>query len=129
MVAAVVGRRHLRAAPAPTPQELQRELGLAQQRVAHAIAALVAAGVLAESGDDRRLLPARDLSTLSVAELWRIARGHWPQPSGNEPMGAEVARLMRGIEEREGEREQVSVRDWLLGLSGFCVFVCWGSLV
>jgi membrane protein len=115
MIVALVGRRFLRGEEPLTAVELQQELVLPGAHLDHALGELIAAGVLAESGPERRLLPLHDLSTLTVAELWRHTRGAWPavaQPSVTAP---DVEVLIRGLESGDGEAANRSVRDWLLG--------------
>jgi membrane protein len=115
-VLAVVGRRFLHAQPAPTRRDVQRDLGLPDQMVERAVAILIANGILAESGDQNRLLPARDLETLTIAELWRKVRGDWPMVLESGPLAASVQQLLRGLEQRDDEWMRRNVRDWLTTL-------------
>ena len=111
-VVAIAGRRFLRAEPAPTRRDLQRELGVPDFYVERAVAALIANGILIQSGEG--LFPACDLAALTIAELWRRVRGDWPQQFASGLLALKVQQLLQSLERREDGWEQRSVRDWLL---------------
>jgi membrane protein len=114
MILAVVGRRFLRGEEPVTVPQLQRELGLPDTHLEHALDELMAAGVVAEAGAERRLLPVHDLSTLTVAELWRHTRGAWPATARQLVATPNVEALIRGLESGDKDAASRSVRDWLL---------------
>lgn len=115
-IVAIIGLRFLKAQPAADRRELQCELGLPQPFIDRAVRALVVGGILAETGSDNRLLPARDLASVTLAEVWRQVRGDWPTPAGNAALASRIEALLRGLEKRDDAWEQRSLRDWLLEL-------------
>lgn len=103
---ALVVRRYLADKPPMDANQLAMELDVKAAEVDRALAPLVAAEVLVCAAPRRLIVPARDPGGLSVAELWRRARGPRPSTPGDGP--AEV--FIRGVETRLPE--EPSVRDW-----------------
>jgi hypothetical protein len=58
-------------------------------------------------------LPARDLATLSVHDLWLRSRGDMPPPARTIPHAENLATLIRGFEDGIAEGRKETVREWL----------------
>lgn len=116
MVMSLTGRRFLEGRPPLTQEELAHELGTAPERVAFAVETLITAGFLTETGQSRtKLIPARDLESVSLGALWQAIRGGTPsQLHGQPPYGNRVVALIEDAESRFMERHsQTSLRQWL----------------
>ncbi len=70
-----VGRRFHQGAPPATPEDLAGELGLPLGEVERVLECLFRAGLLAAPDLQRRLMPARSLSNILVAEVVEAVQG------------------------------------------------------
>jgi membrane protein len=113
LIAAEICDRFLRAQPLPTREELHRTLGIPLEHVERAVCELVAEGVLAESGPEQRLLPARDPSTLTLGDLWLRARGELPPWGRSTPFAQRAESLLLAIENCARNGSPQTLRDWL----------------
>lgn len=111
-VMAMVGRRFLGGEPPVTVDQLQRELAAVPEHVERIVAVLLHHGVLAESGDNRALLPRRDLDSLTVAQLWQLLREgvNGPARGASPETLALVESAESGFAQASGRQ---SVRAWL----------------
>lgn len=115
MVMGTTGRRFLEGKPAMAQEDLARELGAAPEHVARAVDTLIARGFLIESGRQRtQLIPARDLESATVGDLWRAVRAGQSDLRPHGAMGQEIAGF---IDQAERDFSQgpgrMSLRDWL----------------
>lgn len=115
-VVALVGRRFLAGAPPVTVDQLHAEIGAIPEHIDRAVDTLLHHGVLAESSKDgRELLPARDLDSLTVAQLWQLLReGYDGRPRARDGLAREVEALLEvaesGFAATQGAK---TVREWL----------------
>ncbi|MBI3171315.1 MAG: YihY/virulence factor BrkB family protein, partial [Hydrocarboniphaga effusa] len=121
-IMAMVGRRYLAGAPGLTLDDLRRSQPGAPEHVDRVVEILQHNGLLAEvagmsDSGSQQLLPARDLGTLSVAELWRHLRRGFDDAEKNALRGElsrEVRELLDAAESGfAGSAGRQSVRDWL----------------
>ncbi|HEX7381002.1 MAG TPA: YihY/virulence factor BrkB family protein [Nevskiaceae bacterium] len=85
---ALVVRRYLAGEPPMDASQLAVELDVKAAAIERALAPLVAAEVLVCVAPRRQFVPARDPAGLSVAELWRSARGAQPPVAAAGPAEA-----------------------------------------
>lgn len=126
-IMAVIGRRFLAGEPGYTLDELRRSQPGAPEHVDRVVEILLHNGLLAEvtgpgTSGVRTLLPARDLGTLSVAELWQSIRHGFDADSkgrARNEIAAEVQELLQtaeaGFSKSAGKQ---SVREWLTQKTG-----------
>lgn len=115
MIMGMAGKRFIEAQPALAPEEFARELGAAPEHIARAVETLISRGFLTEAGRLRtQLVPARDLDSVTVGELWRAVRAGDSELRPHAALGYQVVRLLD-----EGERHfmeqsgNISLREWL----------------
>ncbi len=113
LIAAEAGSRFIQAQPAPTREELHAALGIPLEYIERAASELIADGVLAESGVDRRLLPARDPATLTLGDLWLRTRGEWPSWARSTVFAERIEKLILDVEARARGGADETLRDWL----------------
>lgn len=121
-IMAAIGRAYLAGKPGPTLDDLRRSRPGAPEHVDRVVEILERNGLLAEvaGGPDAKsqpLLPARDLGTLTVAELWQIIRRGFDGLSAapeEDAMPPEVEQLVKAAESGFAQSSgQQSVREWL----------------
>ena len=115
MIMGTTGRRFLEGKPPLAQEELARELGAAPEHVALAVETLITSGFLTEAGRLRtQLVPARDLGSVTLGELWCAIRAGNVQPHPHHALGREVIQFIdqaeTGFSESHG---RLSLRDWL----------------
>ena len=111
-----VAQRHLAGAAAPTRGMLARLLLTPADRVDPIIDRLIAAGVLAETGDQSpRILPARAPESLSLGELWQILRsGEDQDTTSASSLTAAYSAVSSAETAFTQDAGRISLRDWLL---------------
>lgn len=115
MIMGTAGRRFMAGQPALAQEDLARELGAEPEHVARAVDTLIGRGFLTESGQQRtQLIPARDLDSVTLGELWRAIRSGSAELRPQDALGREVAQLIdaaeSGFVDAQGGR---TLRDWL----------------
>ncbi|MDP9143474.1 MAG: YihY/virulence factor BrkB family protein, partial [Actinomycetota bacterium] len=115
MIMGTTGRRFLEGKPPLAQEDIARELGAAPEHVALAVETLIARGFLTEAGRIRtQLVPARDLESVTLGELWCAIRAGNAEPHPRETLGREVIQFIdqaeTGVSETHG---RLSLRDWL----------------
>jgi membrane protein len=113
-VMTAVGGRFLGGAPPLGFDELQRELVAVPERLQQVVAALVRCRVLAESQPGGKLLPARDLGSYSLGQLWLWSRGDMPEAAAKDGPDQRALDLLAGFEAPADSAKQ-TLRDWLAG--------------
>ncbi|TDU24227.1 tRNA-processing RNAse BN [Panacagrimonas perspica] len=115
MIMGTAGQRFIEGKPAVAQEDLVRELGAAPEHVARAVDTLIARGFLTESGRLRtQLIPARDLESATLGDLWRAIRAGTSELKPQQELGREIVELLddaeRGFVESKG---RTSLREWL----------------
>lgn len=115
MIMGITGRRFIEGQPGLAQEDIARDLGAAPEHVARAVDTLIERGFLTEAGRLRtQLVPARDLDSVTLGELWRAIRAGSSDLRPHDALGVEVAQLIEraelGFVETQG---QVSLREWL----------------
>ena len=115
LIMAKAGQRFIDGKPGLTQEEFARDLGAPTEHVARAIETLITHGFLTEAGRSRtQLVPARDLDSLTVGDLWRSVRSDSGQIQPSDAMGRQVLGMIDGAETRFAEHNgKLSLRDWL----------------
>lgn len=93
--------------------ELLRRLAVAPEHLERTVGCLVRRQVLAEAAPDRRLLPARDLGSYSVNQLWLWSRGELPESPAHNAGDRQALAMLTAFEERAAAQDSPSLRDWL----------------
>ena len=110
---ALVGRRFL-AGEAPLGfEELRRQLAVPGEHLERTVKGLLLCEVLAEVQPGRKLLPARDLESYNVTQLWLWSRGEMPDSPAHGAQDRQVLAYMRELESRASGKPAPSLRDWL----------------
>ncbi|HZR38183.1 MAG TPA: YihY/virulence factor BrkB family protein [Nevskia sp.] len=110
---AVVGGRFLAGQPPLAFEDLRCRLAVPAEHLERTAAGLVRLGVLAESQPGRRLLPARDLGSYTVAELWLWSRGELPESPLHDAADRQALALLSGFERQAAGPAAPSLREWL----------------
>lgn len=115
MIMGTTGRRFIEGKPGMAQEDLARELGAAPEHVARAVDTLITRGFLTEAGRLRTLLiPARDLESATLGELWRAIRAGNSELRPLGRLGHEIVELIdeaeRGFVEAQG---RTTLREWL----------------
>ncbi len=117
-IIAVIGRRYMAGEPGLNLDDLRRSQPGAPEHVDRVVEILLHHGLLAETGSEpRQLLPARDLGTLTVAELWQQIRRGFDGVERNAVRGELSREVLHLLETAESgfakSAGKQSVRDWL----------------
>ena len=115
-VVALVGRRFIDGQPPPTQEELRRTLPGIPEHVDRVVEILLYQGVLAVSGPTGdQLLPARDLESLTLGELWqKLRRGLDGTLRARDAVSVDVHELLDHAEAAFAkEAGRKTVREWL----------------
>lgn len=115
MIMGMAGQRFIEGQPALAQEEFARDLGAAPEHVARAVETLITRGFLTEAGQTRtQLVPARDLESFTLGELWRAVRAGASEPRPHAPLGHQVLQLLDEGERRFVEQSgSITLRDWL----------------
>jgi membrane protein len=115
---ALVGRRFLAGEPPLGFEELRRLMAVPAEHLERAVAGLLLRQVLAEVQPERRLLPARDLGSYNLIQLWLWSRGKTPDPATADAADRQVLAFIGQLESRLSGGPAPSVREWLRDLDG-----------
>lgn len=109
VVFALVARRYLAGQAPWNAAQLPSRLAVGQQELQEALNLLLDGRLLAESLPRHDLLPARDLSAVNVADVWRCARGDAGGRLGpdSELADAFITRAEAAVD------DGLTVREWL----------------
>lgn len=107
---ALVCRAFRDADPAPTLEQLARQMLVPEPSLRRALAPLIAAGSLVQAGVAGGYLPGHDLDQLKVGTLWLQARGEFSVPSDGEVAASYITRA-----EAQACMDPTTVRQWLDG--------------
>lgn len=111
---ALVGRRFLDGEPPLAFEELRRQLAVPSQHLERTISGLLLREVVAEVQPGRKLLPARDLDSYSVTQLWLWSRGDAPESPAHQELDRQVLAAIGELESRAVSGQPgPSLRDWL----------------
>ena len=115
LIMGTAGRRFMDGQPALTQEDMARDLGATPDHVARAVETLIERGYLTEAGRERtKLVPARDLDSVTLSELWSAIRAGHSELRPHTPLAREVVELIDGAEAAFLERHgTTSLRDWL----------------
>jgi len=110
---ALIGGRFL-AGEAPLGfEELRCRLAVPAEHLQRALSSLLRQGLLTELQPGRKLLPARNLESYSVAQLWLWSRGEAPEPAADAEQSRQVLDLLGELEGRAAGQPSPSLHDWL----------------
>ena len=110
---AQVGGRFLAGEQPLGFEELLRRLAVPAEHLERTVGCLLRREVLVEAAPGRRLLPARDLETYSVNQLWLWSRGELPESPAYNAGDRQALVILAGFEERAASQSSPSLRDWL----------------
>jgi membrane protein len=114
-----VAHRHVAGTTPATRGELARLLLTPSERVDPIVDRLIAAGVLAETGEQPvRILPARAPESLSLGALWQILRRNGDEPTtANAAPGSSLLAAQTTVSSAESaftdDEGNISLREWL----------------
>lgn len=115
MIMGLCGERFLRGQRGYTQEELALALQVEPEHVGRVVDQLIFHKLLTEAGQARtELIPARDLDSIAMSELWRIARSG-PASAALRSLRAEQVREMLDQAEADfaARHPQLSLRQWL----------------
>jgi membrane protein len=112
-VMSLVVSRFLAGQPALRIEDAQRSLGVSGETLEPAIALLIRQEVLAESQPDRRLLPAKDPASYTLAQLWKWSRGPVPDLRGYSEDDRRARALLDRLETEAANAGSETFADWL----------------
>lgn len=108
-------RRFQAGLPALPFAEVERLLATSPERLEQALQLLNACGALVETQPERRLLPARDPGSYTLAELWRWCRGSLPHTGSPDADDRLLLRFLAETERAAAVSGAPSFADWLRG--------------
>jgi membrane protein len=117
-VMAAVGERFLEGGVPYRFEELQRQLAVPAAWLERTVALLVGAQLLAETAAERRLLPARDLASFDLVQLWLSARGEHRDTAAGDRHERRARAWLAALEKHVVERGATSLREWLVAGGG-----------
>jgi membrane protein len=109
----LVGGRFLAGEPPLGLEELRCRLAVPPGHLERTVAMLLRSGVLAETQPGRGLLPARDLESYSVGQLWLWSRGELPESPAHDAAERRGLELIATLERQAAGTAATSLRDWL----------------
>jgi membrane protein len=109
----LVGRRFLAGLPPLGFEDLRCRLAVPDEHLDRAAALLVRREVLAELQPGRKLLPARDLDSYTIEQLWLWARGELPEAPADAAAEQRVLELLRGLERDAAAGAGTAMGEWL----------------
>jgi membrane protein len=117
MIMSLTGQRFLKGEPGYTQEELAVKMNAAPEHVAQTVEVLMFHRLLVEAGELRsQLIPGKDLDSITLAQLWRLARaGNTPLPLSRLASATQIKHLLDSTEERfETEQADKSLRQFIL---------------
>lgn len=105
--------RFLAGEAALSYEDAQRSLAVTGERLERTVAELVRNGVLAEIQPGRHLLPARDPSSYTLAQLWSWSRGAEPEMRGRDAGERRAVEFLHRIESEAAVVGSMSLSEWL----------------
>ena len=111
---AQIGRRFLAGEVPLGFEELRRQLAVPAEHLERTVSVLLLREVLAETQPGRKLLPARDLESYSLTQLWLWARGDAPESPAHQGPDRQVLAAIGELESRATAQAGPSLREWLL---------------
>jgi membrane protein len=115
---AVIGRRALAGETPLGFAELRGRLAVPTEHLQRAVSGLLLRQVLSETQPGRKLQPAMDLNSYSVAQLWLWSRGDAPELPPHQVDDRQVLDLLGQMEGRASAGTAPTMHDWLRGLDG-----------
>lgn len=109
----LVGRRFLAGEPALGFDELRCRLAVPAEHLERVVGLLRRHEVLAEVQPGRRLLPARDLGSYSLGQLWLWSRGEAADPTARQPQDRAALELLQRLEGQAQAAAGQSLGQWL----------------
>ena len=94
-------------------EELLRRLAVPAEHLERTVGCLLRREVLVEAAPGRRLLPARDLESYTVNQLWLWSRGELPESPAYNAGDRQALVILAGFEERAASQSSPSLREWL----------------
>lgn len=115
LIMGMAGRRFAAGQPGLTQEDFARELGAPTEHIARAVETLIECGFMTEAGRSRtQLVPARDLDSLSVGQVWRAVRSGPAPLRTHDPLGQRVVQLIDAAEQHFLDQAgATSFREWL----------------
>ncbi|MGB0956100.1 MAG: YihY/virulence factor BrkB family protein [Panacagrimonas sp.] len=115
LVMSITGQRFIRGEPGMSQEALIREIAAEPEHVCRAIQTLLECRLLTEAGRKRtELVPARDLASTELADLWREIRAGRGKI---QPRSRQQAQVLGMLDQAEQQFQQVtagqSLRQWL----------------
>jgi len=109
----LVVRRFQAGEPPLTIDEVERALAVNADRLQRALQLLADCAVLTEASPGRKLLPARDPASYTVAELWLWCRGPAPEVRGDDVDDRQLLGLLRDAELAGSRVGSPTFAQWL----------------
>ncbi|MGH8598703.1 MAG: YihY/virulence factor BrkB family protein, partial [Gammaproteobacteria bacterium] len=111
----IAGQRFIAGEPGLTEDEFARNLKAPPEHVSRAIETLVRCRFLTEAGALRtELIPARDLETVTLGELWGAVRAAESDVRPRNALGRQVWQLLGDVENSFASTVgKMSLRSWL----------------
>lgn len=115
LIMGLAGRRFIAGEEGLTEEEFARYLKAPPEHVTRAVETLIRCRFLTEAGILRtELIPARDLDTVSLGEVWRAVRAGDVDIRPRDDLGREVMRMLENVETNFASTVgEASVRRWL----------------
>lgn len=106
-------RRFQAGQPSLSFNEIERLLAANCDRLEQAVTLLASCGALIVTQPDRRLLPARDPASYTLADLWRWCRGALPESVAGDADDRLLLRFLAEAETAAAAGGAPSFADWL----------------
>jgi membrane protein len=115
MAMSLIGHRFITGGgPGYGRDDLAEVLDIEADQLDRALQPLLEAELLVETaGGDPQLLPARDLTAIPMADIWRAVRGSGQLPGTPPIPNVAVEQLVEAVSERFDKLAPLSLREWL----------------
>ena len=116
MIMGLCGRHFINGEPGPSETELTERLSSEPEYLTRVLENLISRGLLAETGQTEvRLVPGRDLASMTIGEFWRSVREEHERLDARESLGRQAVALLDAAEENFlAEAGGLSLREWIL---------------